>query len=117
MDISPAAFFAALAHPLRLRSLLLIAREGEVCVCELTHATGAAQPTMSRHLAQLREAGVVLDRRDGTWIHYRLHPELPTWAQEVLQATAAGIADCAPYRDDRQAIAAMPNRPQRCCPT
>lgn len=115
MDIRPEDFFAALAHPLRLRSLVLLAAEGELCVCELTHVLDVAQPTVSRHLAQLREAGVVRDRREGTWVHYRLHPELPAWAVQALEATAAGVAGERPYAEDRVALAEMPNRPVRCC--
>ena len=115
MHINPEALFTALAHPLRLRSLVLLATEGELCVCELTHVLDVAQPTVSRHLAQLREAGVVQDRRAGTWVYYRLHPELPPWAQQVLEATTAGVAGESPYATDRAALAEMPNRPVRCC--
>src|SRR3989304_3575780 len=77
-------FFPALADPTRLRCLLLLAAEGELCVCELTHALGESQPKISRHLAMLRAAGIVSDRREGLWVHYRLNPELPPWAREVL---------------------------------
>lgn len=116
MHIDASAFFAALAHPLRLRSLLLLREEGELCVCELTHALDVAQPTISRHLAQLRAAGIVRDRREGLWIHYALHPELPSWARAVIDATAAGTARQAPFTADRAALAAMPDRPGgRCC--
>ncbi len=116
MDIEAADFFAALAHPLRLRSLLLLRDQGELCVCELTHVFGVAQPTVSRHLAQLREAGIVRDRREGQWIYYRLHPQLPEWAREVIDATLAGTVQQAPFAADRAALHTMPNRPaRRCC--
>lgn len=62
---------AAVADPLRLRSLALMDREGEVCVCELVAALDASQPKVSRHLAVLRGAGVVADRRDAQWVYYR----------------------------------------------
>ena len=78
MNISPESLFAAMANSTRLRCLLLLLAHEELCVCELTHAIGAAQPNISRHLAQLREAGLVNDRREGLWIHYRINPELPT---------------------------------------
>ena len=74
-------FFPALADPTRLRCLLLLASEGELCVCELTHALDVSQPKISRHLATLREAGIVDDRREGLWIHYRIHHDLPAWAR------------------------------------
>jgi ArsR family transcriptional regulator, arsenate/arsenite/antimonite-responsive transcriptional repressor len=115
MNIDPDTVFTALAHPLRLRALLLLEQERELCVCELTHALGVAQPMISRHLAQLRQAGLVQDRRQGLWIYYRLHDGLPEWARQVLTATVQGMAGQSPYRDDRAALAAMPNRPATAC--
>ena len=59
-------FFKMLADSTRLRCLLLMQAEGELCVCELTHALNLSQPKISRHLAHLREAGVLVARRNGT---------------------------------------------------
>lgn len=116
MNQSPIDLFAALAHDTRLRCLMLLMRHEELCVCELTHATGATQPHVSRHLAQLRELGLVSDRRQGLWVYYRIHPELTDWTRCVLLETVAGVSDQSPFVDDEQALAAMPNRPsaQRC---
>lgn len=111
MTCSATDLFRALADPTRLRCLMLLQQEGELCVCELTHALRESQPKISRHLAQLREAGIVTDRRQGTWIHYRLHPELPTWATEVLASTAAGICAETPFHQDRSTLQEMPARP------
>jgi ArsR family transcriptional regulator len=111
MHIPPGSLFSALAHDTRLRCLLLLLRHEELCVCELTQAIGAAQPHISRHLAHLREIGVVSDRREGVWIHYRLHPQLPGWVKTVLQATADGVGNESPFALDEQALAVMPNRP------
>lgn len=115
MRISAEIFYSAMAHPLRLRALLLLQQEGELCVCELTHALGMSQPMISRHLAQLRQAGVVGDRRQGLWVYYRLHEALPAWAGQVLAATAGGVAEKSPYADDRKALASMPDRPGTAC--
>lgn len=115
MFLTAAPLFRALADPTRLRCLLLLHSEGELCVCELTHALGESQPKISRHLAQLREAGIVTDHRQGLWVHYRLHPQLPPWAREVLRATADGVADQSPFAADRRALAEMPNRPGTVC--
>lgn len=111
MSITPAELFAALAHDTRLRCMLLLLAQPELCVCELTHAIGASQPHMSRHLGQLREMGLVTDRREGLWIHYRINPELPAWVTGVLEETARGVADGAPFADDAASLAQMPNRP------
>ena len=58
MNLTAQSLFSALAHEIRLRSLLLLQAEGELCVCELTHTLGLSQPMISRHLALLREAGL-----------------------------------------------------------
>jgi ArsR family transcriptional regulator len=70
--------FKAFADPVRLRLLNLLA-EGEVCVCHLHEALDLPQSTVSRHLAYLRKRGLVLGRKEGLWVHYRLakaHGEL-----------------------------------------
>lgn len=56
--------FATLADPIRLRCLALIAGEGELCVCELVGALDLLQSKVSRHLAVMRDAGLLRDRRD-----------------------------------------------------
>ena len=61
----------ALAHPSRLLMLDALA-EGELCVCELTELVGADQSTVSKHLAVLRQAGIVEDRKEGTMTFYSL---------------------------------------------
>jgi ArsR family transcriptional regulator, arsenate/arsenite/antimonite-responsive transcriptional repressor len=116
MKIDPTDLFAALANDTRLRCLMLLVLHEELCVCELTHATGAAQPHVSRHLAQLREVGLVSDRREGLWVYYRIHPALPAWARTVLEETAAGVRAQSPFVDDAETLAQMPNRPsaRRC---
>ncbi|AHF04164.1 ArsR family transcriptional regulator [Marichromatium purpuratum 984] len=111
METKPTAFFAALANDTRLRCLVLLREQGELCVCELTHATGSAQPHVSRHLAQLRELGLVADRRAGLWVYYRVHPALPDWACRVLDETAAAVRGQAPFSSDAANLASMPGRP------
>jgi len=72
--------FAALADPTRLR-LLNIMRGREVCVCYFVEILQQSQPKISRHLAYLRNAGVVSARRDGKWMHYSIQrPENPAGA-------------------------------------
>jgi ArsR family transcriptional regulator len=78
------AFFEALADPIRRRILALLLEADEPCVCDLHGALDASQPKVSRHLAVLREVGLVLARRDGVWMRYRIHPQLPAWALRVL---------------------------------
>lgn len=91
-------FYKCLADELRLKILMLIKRHDELCVCDLTDALEASQPKVSRHLALLRNAGMLSDRRQGQWVYYRLHPALPQWMDEVItlttHANAALIQDC-----------------------
>jgi ArsR family transcriptional regulator len=111
MIVSPESLFTALAHDTRLRSMLLLLENEELCVCELTHAIAAAQPHISRHLGQLREAELVTDRREGLWIYYRINPDLPQWVLQVLRETADGLKNRQPYVQDVVALETMPDRP------
>jgi len=104
-------FFSALANDTRLRCLALLSRHTELCVCELTHALGASQPHISRHLAQLRELGIVTDRREGQWVYYSVNSALPSWARTVLEEATSGTADSSPFAEDEGALTAMANRP------
>jgi len=69
-----AKLFHALSDPTRLHLVELLA-DGEHCVCDLMVAAGAAQSRLSFHLKTLKDAGLVADRKDGRWVHYRLRPE------------------------------------------
>lgn len=115
MPISAENLFKSLADLTRLRSILLLAEEGELCVCELTHALDEIQPKVSRHLALLKEAGLVADRRQGQWVYYRLHPQLPGWAMGVLEATVQGAVAQEPFNADRERLAGMADRPGKPC--
>ena len=84
MIMTPEQFFKCLADETRCRSLLLIQQETELCVCELMAALDESQPKISRHLAQLRKCGRMEDRRQGQWVFYRIHPDLPAWMITVL---------------------------------
>jgi ArsR family transcriptional regulator, arsenate/arsenite/antimonite-responsive transcriptional repressor len=77
--------FKALADVTRLRILGLLL-SGEVCVCDIHESLKLPQPRVSRHLAYLRKTGLVLARRSGLWIHYRLAPAADPVATAVLDA-------------------------------
>lgn len=61
----------AIGHPIRLRLLVLL-RGGPLCVCQLTVVVKLAASTVSEHLAELRKAGLVVERKQGRWVEYRL---------------------------------------------
>lgn len=105
----------ALADATRLRLVNLLLAEDELCVCELTEALEIVQPKVSRHLAILREAGLVLDRREGLWIYYRIHPDLPAWGYELLQAVLKGCKGKPPYANDLKRLSQMNTRVNGAC--
>ncbi|MDF1544373.1 MAG: metalloregulator ArsR/SmtB family transcription factor [bacterium] len=93
---------AALAEPIRLRIASLI-NKGELCVCDLTQILSLPQSTVSRHIARLRRAGVVLDRRQGKWIHYRLADHADPFWKGILQLLS-GLSGNEPFRSDWKAL-------------
>ena len=114
--LSPVQFFKCLADDTRARLMFLITQEKELCVCELTCALDQSQPKISRHLAQLRVCGLLADRRQGQWVYYRLHPELPDWARTVLEASL--MAHQATLAADAERLEQMGDRPisvTACC--
>lgn len=78
--------FHALSDETRLRLVDLL-RGGERCVCDLTEALGAAQNRLSFHLKILKDVGLVLDRREGRWVYYRLNPV-------QVERLAGALTDC-----------------------
>lgn len=95
--------FAALADPIRLRCLALIAARKELCVCELVAALELPQPKVSRHLATLKIAGLLRDRRDAQWVLYGIASDLPDWVREAIEAAVkAMVADAQHAKDIRR---------------
>ncbi|WP_426139090.1 metalloregulator ArsR/SmtB family transcription factor [Pseudomonas sp. DWP3-1-2] len=114
--LTPTTVFKCLADENRIRMMLLITREEELCVCELTCALSESQPKVSRNLAQLRECGLLADRRQGQWVYYRLHPNLPDWVHGVLSTTLDANKHW--LTPDCKRLEQMGNRPERvaaCC--
>lgn len=115
MNFVPYDLFSVISHPMRLRATLLLHAEGELCVCDLMHILALQQPVMSRHLAQLKETGLVHSRKEGQWVFYRINENLPGWMQNVLAETAQGLLDQAPYNDDQSSIKNLMIRTETSC--
>ena len=115
--MNPIQFYKCLSDETRLRCLMLIENEGELCVCELTEALAESQPKVSRHLAQLRQCELLLDRKQGQWVYYRLHPGLQSWQRNVLAATRDGLGAVAPCAADVLRLQAIERQKQAgdCC--
>ncbi len=114
--MNPVSFYKCLADETRLKSLLLIQQEGELCVCELMAALDESQPKVSRHLAQLRQCELLLDRKEGQWVYYKLNPALEAWAIEVISTTANNNKEF--MENSYKQLNAMGDRPvskAQCC--
>lgn len=106
--------FQMLGDQTRLRALSLMQDAGELCVCELVAALDLSQPKISRHLAALRDAGLLTSRRDAQWVFYHIDTALPEWQQQVLAWALIGIKDEAVLKQDAKRLTTMQNRPVRC---
>ncbi len=108
--LTTADLLDVLADESRRRMLVLLDRH-DLCVCELVNALGLPQPTVSRHLMVMRDAGVVEQWKEGRFSFYRIDPKLPAWARQVLDALREGSAREAPYRQDRRRLTLVAERP------
>lgn len=112
--MSPLELFKNLSDSTRLQSLLFIHQEKELCVCELMVALELSQPKVSRHLALLREAGLLETERRGQWIFYHVSRQLENWSLVIINE-AYQQSD---LTDLNKRLAGMGNRPERiqqCC--
>jgi ArsR family transcriptional regulator len=100
LDVRPVSrLFKALGDETRLRIVALLSH-GELCVCHLQQALGLSQPNVSRQLAVLRAAGIVEDRRQGSWVHYRLLPQQDRQRDRQLRGLVRAFAERALLRRD-----------------
>ena len=114
--MSPDTIFKCMSDETRLICLLLIWQEKELCVCELTQALAASQPKISRHLALLRDAGILSDRRAGKWVFYSLANDLPQWVLATIEI--ASQENPTYFYEHRKRLLNMRDRPDRinlCC--
>lgn len=99
LDVS-IELFKAFADPVRLRLLNLLV-DGEVCVCHLHGALDLPQSTVSRHLAYLRKRGLVLGRKEGLWVHYRLSKPAGELHRHLLGCLGACSRELQSLQHDR----------------
>lgn len=80
-----AELMKALSDPTRLTMVASLWKaDSPICICDFTAGLGLAQPTISHHMAKLKEAGLVESEKRGIWIYYRLRDKLPTETRELL---------------------------------
>ena len=105
--------FRAFADPTRLRILHLL-RDGELCVCDIVRTIGAPQPKISRHLAYLRRAGLVLARKEGLWSHYSLAPVRDEFHGKLLDCLSCCFGGVPALKKDASALR-TPKSTRGCC--
>jgi DNA-binding transcriptional ArsR family regulator len=85
-----ATLMKALADPTRLTMLASLWKaDGAICVCDFTAGLGLSQPTISHHMAKLKEAGLVESEKRGIWVYYRLRDKMPTETRKLLSGLVA----------------------------
>lgn len=94
-----------MSDPTRLRLLSLIAHNGEICVCDLIEITELPQPKVSRHLATLRHAGLVNDRREGQWMHYSLAQPETDYHRALMNTLKKAHETVSELKDDLARLA------------
>lgn len=80
----------ALAHPTRLKLVDILSDHDEVCVCDLTEAVGTDMSTVSRHLSQLKNAGIVESEKHGQMVFYRLRVKCLTRLFSCIESVVQG---------------------------
>jgi DNA-binding transcriptional ArsR family regulator len=96
-----ARIFKALGHPSRLRIVSML-EDDELCACQITAVLGLAASTVSAHLAQLRRAGLVAERKEGRWVHYRLGESAD--AVEITEWLSRRVRRDAEIRRDKRVL-------------
>lgn len=106
--------FKALSDDTRLRILGLLL-EGELCVCDLVTILDMPQSTVSRHLAYLRNSGLVSDNRQGVWMHYRLADGETTLHQDIFDLLRKDLAGLPQVMADQKALRGYMSKKQATC--
>lgn len=81
-----ATIYAALADPVRLRLLSLIAAAGEICSCDMVEPLAKSQPTVSHHTKILAQAGLITGEKRGRWVHWSVEPTRVDFVNRALGA-------------------------------
>ena len=105
-----ASLFKALSEPVRVRLITLLLQRDELCVCDLVEAVGLSQSVVSRHLAYLRNQGLVIATRRGVWMYYRMDGGNRKALQPLWKFIVERTAEDAAVQDDLQRLKVNPAR-------
>ncbi len=118
------AIFKALSEETRLRILKLL-ENGELCVCDIVAALDTIQPKVSFHLSALKEAGLITDRKQGKWVHYKMNDSdifrrflllstLERISAETVSEDIRRLKDFMKVKHQKADVVSLPNR-AACC--
>ena len=107
-------FFRAFGDETRLRILNLLIQRKELCVCELIEVLKIGQSKISRHLAYLKNAGLILDRKAGLWNYYLLKKPNDSSHKKLLDCLRQFIEDVPALKKDAAALKKYSKNPAKC---
>ncbi|GAM10851.1 arsenical resistance operon repressor [Geobacter sp. OR-1] len=110
-----AQIFKSLSDPIRLRIVMLLQNEGELCVCDLMAVLGLPQSTVSRHLAYLKRNGWVSDRRQGIWMKYRVSSDCSPLCTDLMKSLLRHAAESHEAERDRSSLESFLKAKSRPC--
>jgi len=96
--------FSLLSDETRLRCLVLLALEEELCVCEITHTLETIQPKVSRHLSILRNSNLVLCERRGQWVYYKINKDYDKEKLQILYSSIDKLKHLMPFISDAKRL-------------
>ena len=99
-----------LSDETRLRCLVLLSEQNELCVCELMYALDLPQSKISRHLANLKTNGLVSQRREQQWVIYSINPKLNNFDKDIINKCVAKAKDITLFQDDIKRLISTDNR-------
>ena len=104
------SLFKMLSDETRLRCLVLLSEQNELCVCELMYALDLPQSKVSRHLANLKTNGLVSQRREEQWVVYSINPELNSFGKEIIKKCVAESKNIAIFKADNNRLLTADSR-------
>ncbi len=102
--IEPDELFLLLSDKTRLRCLVLLHLEKELCVCEISHTLESIQPKISRHLSILRKSRLVQDERRGKWVYYKINADLDKKTKALLTTILNSLKGSEPFSLDYEKL-------------
>ena len=99
-----------LSDETRLRCLVLLSEQNELCVCELMYALDLPQSKVSRHLASLKTNGLVSQRREEQWVLYSINQNINTFEQQIIKSCVDNAKNITVFKDDIQRLLSTDSR-------